>query len=51
MGIIKAGKMATAHVRVTLLVSWPVLWWWDSSPADAHAAGGDSGFTGGSQAP
>lgn len=30
-GIVKAGKMATSHLRVTLSVSRPVLWRWDLS--------------------
>lgn len=45
-GIVKAGKMATSHLRVTLSVRRPVLWRWDLS-LQRPTLQEETGFNGG----
>lgn len=45
-GIVKAGKLATSHLRVTLSVSRPVLWRWDLS-LQTPTLQEETGFNGG----
>lgn len=45
-GIVKAGKIATSHLRVTFSVSSPVLWRWDLS-LQRPTLQEETGFNGG----
>lgn len=45
-GIVKAGKLATSHLRVTLSVSRPVVWRWDLS-LKTPTLQEETGFNGG----